>query len=59
MEREVKTALNDYEKGNDEERRSKYCTFEKECVKHLDELSTDGPKQNKSRRITGLNRNIK
>jgi len=32
-EREVKTALKDYEEGNDEERRSKYCTCGKECVK--------------------------
>ena len=43
-EREVKTALKDYEKGNDEERRSKYRTCEKECVNHLVELSKDGKK---------------
>jgi len=32
-EREVKTALNDFVKENDEVRRSKYCTCGKECVK--------------------------
>ena len=43
-EREVKTALKDYEKGNDEERRSEYCTCEKECVNRLDEMRKDGRK---------------
>ena len=41
-EREVKTSLKDYEKGNDEERRSKCNTCEKECVNRLDELRKDG-----------------
>ena len=44
MEREVKAALKNYEKGNDEDSRSKYCTCEKECVKRLDELRKDGRK---------------
>jgi len=43
-EREVKTALKDYEKRNDEDRRSKYCTCEKECVNYLDELRKDDRK---------------
>jgi len=37
-EREVKTALKDYEKGIDEERRRQHCTSENECVNGLDEL---------------------
>jgi hypothetical protein len=40
----VKTAPKKYEKGNDEDRRSKYCTCGKECVKSLDELRRDGKK---------------
>ena len=43
-EREVKTALKDYEKRDDEDRRSKYCTCEKECVNRLGELRKDGRK---------------
>ena len=43
-EREVKTALKDFEKGNDEDRRSKYCSCGKECVKYLDERRKDGRK---------------
>jgi hypothetical protein len=34
--------LKDYENGNDEDRRSKYCTCEKESVNCLDELRKDG-----------------
>ena len=41
-EREVKTALKDYEKGNDEARRSKHYTCQKECVNRLDELRKVG-----------------
>ena len=31
-----------YEKGNDEDRRSKHYNCEKECVNRLDELRKDG-----------------
>ena len=41
-EREVKTSLKCYKKGNDEERRSKYCTCGKEGVKHLGEMREEG-----------------
>jgi len=48
-ETEVKTALKDYEKGNDEERRNKYYTCEKKCVKYFDDLRKDGRKLKKNR----------
>jgi hypothetical protein len=47
-EREVKTALKDYENVNDEDKWSKYNTCEKEYEKHLDEWKMDGG--NKKRR---------
>ena len=44
MQREFKRALKDYEKGNDEKRRSKSNISKKECVKRSDELRKDGTK---------------
>ena len=44
MEREFKRDPKDYEKGNDEKRRSKCNISEKECVKRSDELRKDGTK---------------
>jgi len=41
-DRDDEAALKDYEKGNDEDRRSKYYTFEKESVNRLDELRKGG-----------------
>ena len=41
-DRDDEAALKDYEKGNDEDRRSNYYTFEKECVNRLDELRKEG-----------------